>query len=69
MTAAALSSVTTNWQAMTPISIEQGYDLLTDVGRSQAERYLRKEKLDLIVAEWMCDPFSQIQNINLAKGN
>ena len=53
---------------MTPISIEQGFDLLTDAGRSRAEQYLRKEKPDLIVAEWMCDPFSQMQNINLAKG-
>ena len=59
MTAAALSSATMAWEAMTPISIEQGFNLLTDSGRSRAEQYLRKEKPDLIVAEWMCDPFSQ----------
>ena len=61
MTAAALSSATMAWEAMTPISIEQGFNLLTDSGRSRAEQYLRKEKPDLVVAEWMCDPFSQWQ--------
>ena len=68
MTALALASTTVNWQAMTPISIEHGFDLLTHAGRQKAETYLRKEKPDLIVAEWMCDPFSSMQNINLAKG-
>ena len=68
MTSAALGSATGNWQAITPISIEQGYDLLTDAGRKNAEAYLRREKPDLIVAEWMCDPFSSMQNINIAKG-
>ena len=68
MTAAALASTTINWQALTPISIEQGFDLLTESGRQKAEQYLRKEKPDLIVAEWMCDPFSSMQNINVAKG-
>ena len=51
MTAAALASTTTNWNAMTPISIEQGFDLLTESGRRNAERYLQQEKQDLIVAE------------------
>ena len=68
MTAAALASTTIPWTAMTPISIEQGFDLLTETGRNKAEEYLRKEKPDLIVAEWMCDPFSQMQNVNLGKG-
>ena len=61
LTAAALASATMAWQALTPISIEQDFDLLTDSGRSRAETYLHKEKLDLIVAEWMCDPFSSWQ--------
>ena len=68
MTAAALASSTTNWNAMTPISIEQGFDLLTEMGRRNAEQYIRQEKPDLIVAEWMCDPYSQKQNIYFAKG-
>ena len=40
-----------NWHAMTPISIEHGFDLLTDKGRREGEEYIRKEKPDLIVAE------------------
>ena len=68
MTALALASTSVNWQALTPISIEHGFDLLTPTGRQKAETYLRKEKPDLSVAEWMCDPFSSMQNINIAKG-
>ena len=68
MTSVALTSLTGNWQAMTPISIEQGFDLLTVAGRNKADDYLHTEKPDLIVAEWMCDPFCQIQDVNIAKG-
>ena len=68
MTAAALASSTMNWNAMTPISIEQGFDLLTETGRRNAERYIQQEQPDLIVAEWMCDPYSKIRNVNFAKG-
>jgi hypothetical protein len=38
------------------------------MGRLKAEDYLRREKPDLIIGEWMCGPFSQFQNINMAKG-
>ena len=62
MTAAALSSTTQNWVAMTPISIEQGFDLLTPKGRDDAERYLKQEAPDLIIAEWMCDPWCSMQS-------
>ena len=50
------------------MSIEQGYNLLTQDGRDRAEKVLRTEKSDFIVGEWMCDPFSQIQSINIGKG-
>ena len=56
------------WKACTPVSIEHGYDLLTTAGRRRAEAYIKSEKPDLIVGEWMCGPFSSIQNINLSKG-
>ena len=68
VTAAASASTTTNWTATTPTSIEQWYDVLTEQGRKSAESYLRQEKPDLIVAEWMCDPFNKLHNINISKG-
>ena len=37
MTAVALASTTTNWTARTPISIEQGYDVLIEQGRTSEE--------------------------------
>ena len=68
MSKAAQQSKTGSWIALTPISIETGFDLLTVMGRLKAENYLRREKPDLIIGEWMCGPFSQFQNINMAKG-
>ena len=68
MSAAAVDSKGCDWQALTPLSIEQGYNLLTQEGRDRAEKVLRIEKPDLIVGEWMCDPFSQMQNSNIGKG-
>ena len=56
------------WKAFPPITIETGYDLLTKRGRDDAFAKLQTILPDLIVAEWMCDPWSNIQNINLAKG-
>jgi hypothetical protein len=67
MSKAAQQSKTGSWIALTPISIETGFDLLTTMGRLKAENYLRREKPDLIIGEWMCGPFSQFQNINMAK--
>ena len=55
------------WQVCTPVSIEHGYDLLTETGRRKAEKYVHHEKPDLIVGEWMCSPFSSLQHINLSK--
>ena len=55
-------------QACIPVSIEHGYDLLTPIGRRKAEIYIKHEKPDLLVGEWMCGPFSSMQNINLNKG-
>ena len=57
-----------NWHVCTPVSIEHGFDLLTPQGRKKGAEYIYKEKLDLIVGEWMCSPFSSLQNLNLAKG-
>ena len=68
MSKAALDSKTRQWKAMTPISVEQGFDLLTETGRNKAERHLREQKPDLIIAQWMCDPFSSRQNVNIARG-
>ena len=44
------------WKACTPISVEHGFNLLTTEGRNKAERYLKTEKLDFIVGEWMRGP-------------
>ena len=68
MSSAAINSPGCNWKALTPLSIEQGYDLLTQDGRDRAEKVLRIEKPALTVGEWMCDPFSQVQNLNIGKG-
>ena len=56
------------WQVCTPVSIEHGFDLLTLQGRKKGEDYIYREKPDLIVGEWMCSPFSSLQDVNLAKG-
>ena len=55
------------WKAFPPITIETGYDLLTKRGRDDAFAKLQTMLPDFIVAEWMCDLWSNIQNINLAK--
>ena len=68
MSAEAVNSKGCDWKALTPLSIEQGFDLLTQAGRDAAEKVLRTEKPDLIVGEWMCDPFSQMQHMNISKG-
>ena len=57
-----------HWNVCKPITIETGYNLLTKSGRKKADKYLAAEKPDLIVAEWMCSPFSSTQNLNLGKG-
>ena len=67
-TYAALASTTGNWEAMAPISIEHGYDLYTKDGRDRAEHDIRIGKPDLIVAQWMCGPHSNLQHVNIAKG-
>ena len=56
------------WQVCTPVSIEHGYNLLTKEGRDAGERYIKRQKPDLLVGEWMCGPFSSMQNLNLGKG-
>ena len=56
------------WEALPPITIETGFDLLTVDGRDRAFKELKHLRPDLIVAEWMCDPWSNIQNLNIAKG-
>ena len=56
------------WKACTPVSIEHGYDLLTRSGRQRAEAYIKEQKPDLIVGEWMCSPFSALQRTKVAKG-
>ncbi len=56
------------WKTYAPITIETGFDLLTTSGRQKAMTMLRKLKPDVIIAEWMCDPWSQMQNINISKG-
>ena len=68
MCQAAINSDNTNWHALTPMSIEQGFDLLTQSGRDAAEKYIKTEKPDLIIGEWMCDPFSSWQHVNMGKG-
>ena len=68
MSSAAINSPGCDWKALTPLSIEQGFDLLTQDGRDRAEKVRRTEKPDLIVGEWMCDPFSQVQNLNIGRG-
>jgi len=55
------------WKALPPITIETGYDLLTEAGRDRAFKELKRLRLDLIVAEWMCDPWSNIQTLTLLK--
>ena len=45
MSKAAQQSKTGSWIALTPISIETGFDLLTCMGRLKAENYLRRENL------------------------
>ena len=67
MSKEAQNSKTGNWKILTPISIETGFDLLTAEGRLKAENYLKREKPDLIIGEWMCGPFSQFQSINMAR--
>ena len=67
MSKAAQQSKTGSWIALTPISIETGFGLLTSTGRLKEENYLRRETPDLIIGEWMCGPFSQFQNINMAR--
>ena len=57
-----------HWKLCRPIKSETGYNLLTKSGRKKADKYLESEKPDLIVAEWMCSPFSSTQNFNLGKG-
>ncbi len=49
------------------ITIETGFDLLTDRGRQLAWKRLVKGKPDVIVFEFMCDPWSVMQNVSLAK--
>ena len=55
------------WKACTPVSIEHGYDILTASGRKHAEDCIYSEEPDMIVGEWMCGPFSSMQNTNLGK--
>ena len=43
MTSAALASTKTDGHAMTPISIEQGFDLLIDTGRKKA--FAKKKRM------------------------
>ena len=57
-----------HWKVCRPITIETGFNLLKKSGRKKADKHLEKEKPDLIVAEWMCSPFSSTQNMNLGKG-
>ena len=56
MSATAIESPNLMWQAMVPISIENGFDLYTHSGRDKAWDYLVAEEPDVIIAEWMCDP-------------
>ena len=55
------------WHGLDPITLETGFDLLTESGRQKAFRHLVNVDPDVIVGEWMCDPFSQMQNINRCK--
>ncbi len=55
------------WKTFSPITIETGFDLLTECGRQLAWRRLMQDKPDVIVFEFMCDPWSLIQNVNIAK--
>ena len=64
----ALEMPNGKWQVCTPVSIEHGYDVLTESGRRKAEKYIHHEKPDLIVGEWMCSPFSSLQHINMSNG-
>ena len=55
------------WHGLDPITLETGFDLLTESGGQKAFRHLVNVDPDVIVGEWMCDPFSQMQNINRCK--
>ena len=52
---------------MDPITLETGFDLLTESGGQKAFKHLVTVDPDVIVGERMCDPFSQMQNINKYK--
>ena len=56
------------WQVCTPVSIEHGFDILTPEGRAKGWKHITTEKPDLIIGEWMCGPFSAMQQLNLFKG-
>ena len=49
------------------MSIEHGFNILTPEGREKGWQHIQKEKPDLIIGEWMCGPFSAMQNINLTR--
>ena len=57
----AIESNPDKWKVCTPVSIEHGFNVLTPQGRKAGEEYIKKEKPDLIVGEWMCGPFSSLQ--------
>ena len=69
ITTAAVAVPSGRRAACIPVSIEHGFDLLTPSGRRKAEQYVDDEKPDPFVGEWMCGPFSSMQNINMGKSD
>ena len=55
------------WDACTPISLETGVDLFERAHREKALEYIAAEDPDLTVLAPPCDPWSQIQNLNMSR--
>ena len=56
------------WKSCSPITIETGFDLLTENGRKKGFLYLQQHLPDVIIAEWPCDPFCSWVKVNAGKG-
>ena len=55
------------WDARTPISLETGVDLFEHAHRAKALEYIAAEDPGLTVLAPPCDPWSQIQNLNMSR--
>ena len=49
------------WDVLEPITLESGFDLLTQKGRAEAMAYLEKERPDVVVFAWPCTPWTRMR--------